>query len=343
MPGDEAHDQGSGSTEAPMGDVPVTAPGGSTEALRSALADLEDRLRIAVTQPIPDGEVAPSSGSGMRRALKKRQVRFMRPVSRRYDRLAADLAGLAAGLAERLSVAEADVIRLQRAVAGLHDAPGAPDSGPDRPTDVSGAEADAYYWAFERAMRGSQESIESRLRQYEPRLVELRASSGVPSPRWLDLGCGRGEFCRIVREWGYEVHGVDSSPEAVEACRKDGIEASLADALEFLGDYNGPAPLGISAIQVIEHLPKELWLAFFRRAYKALGSGGALLVETINPLNFEALSASFFADVTHTWPAHPEVARLMALHTGFDRAEIQFVNEDERGNAQDFALWATRD
>jgi hypothetical protein len=33
----------------------------------------------------------------------------------------------------------------------------------------------------------------------------------------------------------------------------------------------------------------------------------------------------------------------MALHTGFDRAEILFVNEDERGNAQDFALWATRD
>jgi SAM-dependent methyltransferase len=343
MPGDDANDQGTGSPEGASGHEPLSAPGGSTEALRSALADLQDRLRLAVTQPIPDGEVTPSAGSAMRRALKRRQVRLMRPVSRRYDRLAADLAGLAAGLAERLSAAEADVIRLQRAVAGLRDAPGAPHALPDPATDVSGAEADAYYWAFEQAMRGSQGSIESRLRQYEPRLVELRASSSVSTPRWLDLGCGRGEFCRIVREWGYEVHGVDSSPEAVEACRQAGIDASLADALEFLGDYGGPAPLGISAIQVIEHLPKELWLAFFRRAYKALGSGGALLVETINPLNFEALSASFFADVTHTWPAHPEVARLMALHTGFDRAEIQFVNEDERGNAQDFALWATRE
>jgi SAM-dependent methyltransferase len=343
MPGDDAHDQGRGSPEGASGNEPLSPSGGSTEALRSALADLEHRLRLAVTQPIPDGEVTPSAGSAMRRALKRRQVRLMRPVSRRYDRLAADLAGLAAGLAERLSVAEADVIRLQRAVAGLRDAPGAPHAAPDRPTDVSDVEADAYYWSFEQAMRGSRESIESRLRQYEPRLVELRASSGVPMPRWLDVGCGRGEFCRIVREWGYEVHGVDSSPDAVEACREAGIDASLADALEFLGDYDGPAPLGISAIQVIEHLPKETWLAFFRRAYKALGSGGALLVETINPLNFEALSASFFADVTHTWPAHPEVARLMALHAGFDQAEIQFVNEDERGNAQDFALWATRD
>jgi SAM-dependent methyltransferase len=343
MPGDDARDQGRDSTEELLGDAPHSAPDGSTEALRSALADLEDRLRIAVTQSIPDDEVAPSSGSGMRRALKRRQVRLMRPVSRRYDRLAADLAGLAAGLAERVSVAEADVIRLQRAVAGLRDAPAALHGAPDRATEVREADADAYYWAFEQAMRGSQASIESRLRQYEPRLVALRASSGVLSPRWLDLGCGRGEFCQIVREWGYEVHGVDSSPEAVEACRERGIEASLADALEFLGDYNGPAPLGISAIQVIEHLPKELWLAFFRRAYKALGSGGALLVETINPLHVEALSASFFADVTHTWPAHPQVARLMALHTGFDRAEIEFVNEDDRGNAQDFALWATRD
>ncbi len=157
MPGDDAQDQGRDSPEGPAaGDAPLPAPGGSTEALRSAFADLEDRLRVAMTQAIPDGEVAPSSGSGVRRALKRRHLRLMRPVSHRYDRLAADLAGLTAGLAERLAVAEAD----------------------------------AYYWAFEQAMRDSQESIESRLRRYEPRLVALRASSGVPEPRWLDLRCG---------------------------------------------------------------------------------------------------------------------------------------------------------
>jgi SAM-dependent methyltransferase len=340
MPGDDAHDQGRETPEVPAEDMPAPAVGGSTEALRSALSDLEERLRLAVTQPIPEGELA--SPSRLRRTVKGSQVRIMRPVSRRYDRLAADLAGLASGLAEQLAAAEADVIRLQRAVARLRDAAVTPGGEPGR-LAVSRADADAYYWAFEQAMRGSPESIESRLRQYEPKLVELRASSGLPEPRWLDLGCGKGEFCRIVREWGYAVHGVDASPEAVEACRERGIDASLADALEFLDDYDGPAPQGISAIQLIEHLPKESWLGFFHRAYKALGSGGALLVETINPLNLEALSASFFADVTHTWPTHPEVARLMALHTGFDRAEILFVNEDRRGNAQDFALWATRD
>jgi SAM-dependent methyltransferase len=343
MPGDGANDQGGGSPDGPSADPSLRASAGSTESLRAALAGLEERLRVAVTQPIPDGEIA--SGSGIRRAVKRRQLRLMRPVSRRYDRLAADLAGLAAGLAERLAAAEGDVVRLQRAVAELRE-PGSragATGATGASSGVSPADADAYYWAFEQTMRGSQASIESRLRQYEDKLVGLRASSGVPEPRWLDLGCGKGEFCRIVREWGYAVHGVDSSPEAVEACRELGIDASLADALEYLGDDNGPAPLGISAIQVIEHLPRDLWLEFFRRAYKALGSGGALLVETINPLNLEALSGSFFADVTHTWPTHPEVARLMALHTGFDRAEILFVNEDERGNAQDFALWATRD
>ncbi len=342
MPGDDADDQGTSPPDGPSVAPPRLPAAGSTEALRSALVDLEERLRVAVTQPIPDGEGAASSGSAMRRAVKRRQVRLMRPVSRRYDRLAADLAGLAAGLAQRVAVAEGDVVRLQRAVAELRETPGTPGAS-EPPTDVSGAEQDAYYWAFEDAMRGSEGSIESRLRQYEPRFVELRAASGVAEPRWVDLGCGKGEFCRIVREWGYAVHGVDASPEAIEACRARGIDASLADALEFLGDYDGPAPLGISAIQVIEHLPRERWLEFFGRASTTLGSGGALLVETINPLNVQALSSSFFADVTHTWPAHPEVARLMALHSGFDRAEIVFVNEDDRGNAQDFALWATRD
>ena len=313
---------------------------GSTEALREALRSLETQLRHEVGESVPAGEPTLASLSRYRHALKTRQFRLMRPVSRRYDRLAADLAGLAAGLADRLSATEADVRRLQRSMKELGTEGRAVETG-RAPLETSLAVSDAYYWAFEQRMRGSAESISWRLRRYENYAVTLRATVDPDQPLWIDIGCGKGDFASLLREWGWRVQGVDSSPEAVDACRAAGFDATLADGLEFLADYEGPAPLGMSAIQVIEHLPKDRWLSFFERALKLLAPGGGLLVETINPLNVEALASSFFADVTHTWPTHPEVARLMAEHAGFAKVEIVFVNEDHRGNAQDFALWAT--
>jgi SAM-dependent methyltransferase len=319
-------------------ETPVGARG-STDALRVALRDLEAQLRDAITQAVPAGEPSLAATSRYRRALKLRQFRLMRPVSRRYDRLAADLAGLAAGLAERLSSTEADVRRLQRAVVEAR-AVADDDGAAPEPREASGTVSDSYYWAFEGRMRGSAESIVDRLRGYEDEAIRLRADAGEDHPLWIDLGAGRGEFASLLREWGFRVHAVDTSAEAIEACRAAGFDATLADALEFLDDYAGPPPRVVSAVQVIEHLPKDRWLRFFELARRRIAPGGSLLVETINPLNLDALTSSFFADVTHTWPAHPEVARLMAEHAGFARSDIVFVNDDHRGNGQDFALWA---
>ena len=128
---------------------------------------------------------------------------------------------------------------------------------------------------------------------------------------------------------------------AVAACRAEGIEAEagvLPDCLLGLEEV----PAAISAIQVIEHLPRAQWLRFFRQAHRALADGGGLLVETINPLNPRALSTWFFADPTHLWPAHPATLEIMAESAGFQEIEILYLNPDGAGEAQDFALWARK-
>lgn len=312
----------------------------TAEGIRLALRDFESELRQAERQPIPYGEPALAGGSRLRRAVKLRMHRVLRPVSRRYDRLAADLAGLAAVLAERLVVAEGDVWRLQRALGEAQLRRPAQATG-SRATEDSARVPDAYYWAFEERMRGSSEELEERLGQYEGLATELRAKlQAEEPPLWLDLGCGQGQFCEVLREWGWRVHGVDSSAKAVEVCRERGVRATMADVFEYLASHRGEEPLGVSAIQLIEHLPRGRWLEFFEAAREVLAPGGALLVETINPLNVRALTGAFFADVTHTWPGHPETLRLMALHAGFERANILYMNADERGGAQDIAIWA---
>ena len=323
--------------------------------LHVRLRQMVDRLQAEQGETVPAGEPYLASGSSLKGAVKRGVFRLTRPATRRSDRLATELAAVALELAEQvravtadLDRAHGDLDRLDRALSELRaSGVGASTSGDDAPIVD-----DAYYWAFEQRMRGDASSVIARLRQYERFAVPLRASfkalaaepAGVASvetqPLWLDLGCGLGELCELVQEWGWRVHGVDSSPGAVDACRAKGIDATLAEVDGYLETRRGEAPAAVSAIQLIEHVPRGDWIRLFERIHAALRPGGAMLIETINGLNPEAMAAYFVADVTHTWPGHPETLRLMAEHAGFAGVEVVFMNPDHRGNAQDFAVWA---
>ena len=320
---------------------------GSTRELASALRELVTRLRTDQHQQVPEGDPFLDSPSSLKRRLKAIIFRSTRPATRRYDRLSADLASVAADLAARLAEAEeemkkarGDYERLELALRAL-----TPTGSASTQSAAWSEIPDEYYWAFEQRMRGSTESVEDRLRGYEdlvqPLLEDLKADEG-DRPRWLDLGCGQGEFCALLREWGWDAEGVDGSPAAVEACRARGIDVTLADVLAYLEARPDDPVGGISAIQLIEHLPKRAWVHLFEQIHRALGPGGALLLETINGQNPDAIADYFVADVTHTWPGHPETLRLMAEHAGFREVEVRFLHEDHRGRAQDVAIWAVK-
>jgi SAM-dependent methyltransferase len=316
---------------------------GTTRELAVALRRLSQRLRDETTETLPRGEPFLESPSPAKRRLKARLFRSIRPATRRYDRLAGDLATVASDLATRLAVLE------ERTTAGLERlelelSRVVPRTSAEGPPGAA-AVPDEYYWAFEERMRGSTESIRHRLTTYEDlareHLADVRAE-GAEYRRWLDLGCGNGEFCDLLRGWGWDVEGVDGSPAAVETCRERGIGVTLSDVLDHL-QTRPVGPLGgISAIQLIEHLPRERWVAFFEGMFRALSPGGALLLETINGRNVQAVANHFHADVTHTWPGHPETLRMMAEHVGFSDVQVRFENEDPGGAAEDVTIWARK-
>jgi O-antigen chain-terminating methyltransferase len=319
---------------------------GSNDELILRLQALVAQLQEEQAAAVPGSEPYLASRSAVKGAAKRTIFRVTRPATRRSDRLATELAAISLELAERLQSVDAAIERLRGDIDRLDlitherslESPSA-EAGPPRVDD-------SYYWAFEGRMRGDPTSVSERLRQYERFAVPLRerlsAGNGDEPPLWLDLGCGRGEFCSLVREWGWRVHGVDSSPTAVDECRARGIDTTLADVRTYLETRRDEPPAAISAIQLIEHVPQADWLGLLDRLHALLAPGGALLIETINGLNPEAVAASFIADVTHTWPGHPETLRLMAEHAGFADVEVVFINPDERGNAQDFAIWAVK-
>ena len=329
--------------------MPSRAPQeATTREVAEALRQLVAKLRADQARWLPEGEPVLDSRSGLKRRLKAIMFRATRPATRRYDRLTADLATVAADLAARLAEAEeemkkarGDYERLELALRAL-----TPTGTTSTESAVWSEIPDEYYWAFEQRMRGSSESVRGAppwLRGPGPPALRgreeyrSRRPPSVGRPRMRPgrvlrspprVGLGRGGRRRLARCR----RGVPRARDRRDARGRPRLPRGRPD------DPVG----GVSAIQLIEHLPRRAWVHLFEEIHRALGPGGALLLETINGQNPDAIADYFVADVTHTWPGHPETLRLMAEHAGFREVEVRFLHEDHRGRAQDVAIWAVK-
>jgi hypothetical protein len=99
--------------------------------LREALREFEALMLDDERNMYPRAEPNLAGGTKWRRALKLRVYRFLRPVTRRYDRLIGELAGLTLSLAERLRESEAEVARLRGSQSGGSQSGGSPGDARD--------------------------------------------------------------------------------------------------------------------------------------------------------------------------------------------------------------------
>ena len=136
-------------------------------------------------------------------------------------------------------------------------------SGADGPTSPEGS-----YLSFENTFRGSEELIASRQKIY----VELLAGHAPV----LDIGCGRGELLELLRDAGIAASGVDVDAAMVQHTRSKGLDVRVDDAVSTLTAAADGSVGAIIANQVIEHLPYEALLEFFRIAPVKLRPGGLL-------------------------------------------------------------------
>jgi hypothetical protein len=88
-------------------------PSTKAEHARMAADRLLQRLRKDAVQAAPWGDPGLASGGGVRRRFKILLHRMLRPVTRRYDRLAAELAAVQVALADCVLQLEAELRRLR--------------------------------------------------------------------------------------------------------------------------------------------------------------------------------------------------------------------------------------
>jgi hypothetical protein len=98
---------------------PSSASGVPTAELRARLEELAGTLHRQWGQAAPWGDPLLTTGSRWKRRLKIVMFRALRPISRRYDRVTAELASIGVALADRVARAEEDLRRQEEELASL--------------------------------------------------------------------------------------------------------------------------------------------------------------------------------------------------------------------------------
>lgn len=183
------------------------------------------------------------------------------------------------------------------------------DKGLSEPVEVD-------YFLFENRFRGSEEKIKEAMRYYLP-WFEGRKNV-------LDIGCGRGEFLELMRENNIKARGIDVNEQFVDYCRQKGLDVKLNDGVTELEGLEDNSLGGIFMGQVIEHLEPKYLTRLLELAAKKLEPGAYLVIETPNPTMLSTFSNSFYLDLSHTKPVHPETMKFLMEYYGLEAVEIRY-------------------
>ncbi len=115
--------------------------------------------------------------------------------------------------------------------------------------------------------------------EYLSNVNALLALMRSPPARVLELGCGTGWLGQLLAQRGYEVLGVDISPDAIDLARQLQARRGLAGVSYRVGDYEDlrvdPPVDYVVFHDALHHAEDEG--AALRAAYAALRPGGLVL------------------------------------------------------------------
>jgi 2-polyprenyl-3-methyl-5-hydroxy-6-metoxy-1,4-benzoquinol methylase len=141
--------------------------------------------------------------------------------------------------------------------------------------------------------------------------------------RFLDIGCGAGNYLLWLRSKGYaRLRGLDLSEVAVAHCRSAGLDGveRVADLVEYLLAHRGEFDV-ITMNDVIEHFTHEEMLPTLGAMLAALRPGGMLLVKTLNMGNLGGIYLRY-NDFTHRLGFTEVSLRQVLVAAGFPQVSV---------------------
>jgi O-antigen chain-terminating methyltransferase len=171
------------------------------------------------------------------------------------------------------------------------------------------------WFTFAHKFRGP----EPKIREHFTRYLPLFANASMT----LDLGCGRGEFLRLLRDQKINGRGLDLSEDNVALCEADGLDAEVADFFSYLPAVADRSLGGVFCSQVIEHLPPAQLPELIRLCAAKMRPGAPILFETPNPECLAIFATHFYLDPTHVRPVPPALMEFYLAEAGFTAITVE--------------------
>ena len=188
-----------------------------------------------------------------------------------------------------------------------------------------------YYLEFENKFRGDRNTIIDRLSMYDP-LVEIIVKNN-PSPKLIDIGCGRGEW---IEKWKYrfdDICGIESDQKMIDICRENNLNVKHGDAIAILSSLENQTVDVITIFHMIEHIEYKKLLKLLNECLRVLTNDGILLIETPNIDSLLVSSKSFYIDPTHINPIHPDLISFDMEKIGFSNIKTYNISSGPLKNA----------
>jgi SAM-dependent methyltransferase len=179
---------------------------------------------------------------------------------------------------------------------------------------------DEFYVTLESVFRGSEADIYDRLKVYLPYLE--KASVRPNQDLVIDLGCGRGEWLRLLQTHNYQCRGIDLNSKMLEHCQQQGLDVVEMDALSYLRTLPDQSVAVITGFHIIEHIPFIQLIHLLREVIRVIRPGGLTIFETPNPHNVLVGTNNFYIDPTHLNPLPSGLVDLLHRHVGFASVEV---------------------
>ncbi len=181
-----------------------------------------------------------------------------------------------------------------------------------------------YYLEFENKFRGNPEKIIDNLSIYD-QLIETIVD-GNPSPKFVDIGCGRGEWLQKWKNRFNDICGIDSDQKMIETCRENNLNVIEGDAIEVLSSFADQSINIITIFHLIEHLTHKNLLELLLECKRVLSNEGVLIMETPNIDNLLVSTKSFYIDPTHINHIHPDSIAFDINKVGFSNVKTYNIN-----------------
>lgn len=142
-----------------------------------------------------------------------------------------------------------------------------------------------------------------------------------------ELACGHGSFLWWLKTCDFnKCTGIDASPEQIALARQTGAQTLEQDVIAWLRTQPAASWRALVGIDLVEHLPKDVFLVLLTEAKRVLTPGGSLILRLPNG-DSPLVGMNLFNDVTHVWTYTSNCLETLAAMHGY--AAASFVDEAE--------------